>query len=105
MSQRKPSKFPKKYQITNQPTNQGRPDINLCLCWVCRDSLSASALAGVVGYTQINPIPRGGRSIRRFARQRPVMRSSQCKTQRIEYPQCQFISNRTNHFEWGVTKP
>src|ERR1039457_756496 len=105
MSERKLSALPRKYQITNQPTNQGRPGISLCLCGGYRDSLSASALAGVVGYTQINPIPRGGRSIRRFARQRPLSRSLQGETQRIQYPPCQFISNRINHFGRGVTKP
>jgi len=41
-------------QITNYPSHQGRPGVRHCLCWAWRDSLSASALAGVEGYTQIN---------------------------------------------------
>jgi hypothetical protein len=42
----------KTHQITNRPTNQGRPGLRLCLCDGYRDSLSASALAGVEGYTK-----------------------------------------------------
>jgi hypothetical protein len=44
----------KRDQITNEPSNQGRPGVRLRLCGGYQDSLSASALAGVVGYTQIN---------------------------------------------------
>jgi hypothetical protein len=41
-------------QMTNYPSHQGRPQIRRCLCSEWGDSLSASALAGVEGYTQIN---------------------------------------------------
>ena len=51
-------------QITNHPTNQGWHEVRLCLCGEYRASLSASALAGVEGYKQINRSQgAGGQSI------------------------------------------
>jgi hypothetical protein len=52
MNKRKVPTSQKTHQITNRPTNQGRPKAKHCLCRGCRDSLSASALAGVEGYTK-----------------------------------------------------
>jgi hypothetical protein len=92
-------------QITNQPTNQGRPLVKLCFCGGYAACLSASARAGVVGYTQINSSQGAGDSIRRFARQRPILRSCQRETQRIQYPPSQFIRFVLNNLEGGVTKP
>jgi hypothetical protein len=50
-------------QITNHPTNQGRHTAKVRLCSESRVSLSASALAGVEGYTQINLSQGAGVSI------------------------------------------
>jgi hypothetical protein len=69
----------KRDQITNKPSNQGRPGVRPCLYGGCRAPLSASALAGVVGYTKsTNPKGRAvDSSIRpskaRHSRKLPAM--------------------------------
>ena len=92
-------------QITNQPTNQGRPGISLCLCGGYRDSLSASALAGVVGYTQINLSQGAGGQFVNSPVKGPPFTEIASDAQRIQYPPTQFISCSINRLERGVTKP
>jgi hypothetical protein len=104
MTQKTCIRVPERDQLINQSTHQGRPRESALLCKGCRALLSASALAGVAGY-QLNHIPRGGRSICRFARQRPAMSSLRGETRRTEYPPCQFIAQRIKYLERGVTKP
>ena len=89
-------------QITNQPTNQGRHTAKHCLCCEYRVSFVSFGPSRGQGYTQINPIPRGGRPITWYARQRHIWRVSK---QRTQYPPSQFIPHAINHLERGVTKP
>ena len=92
-------------QITNHPTNQGRHRTKPCLCCEYGVSLSASALAGVEGYTQINlSLGAGGRYVDTPAKGIFLL-NRECIEQRIQYPPCQFITQRINRLERGVTKP
>jgi hypothetical protein len=92
-------------QITNQPSNQGRHRVRLCLRGGYRVLLSASALAGVEGYTKSTyPKGRAYQSIGTPAKG-IFLRSRLSIKQRIQYPPTQFISCSINRLERGVTKP
>jgi hypothetical protein len=92
-------------QMTNQPTNQGWHGVRLCFCGGCRVSLSASALAGVEGYTKsTDPKGRAAQSIGTPAKGIFPLSPVSIK-QRIQYPPCHRIHHAINYLDGGVTKP
>ena len=96
---------PKRDQITNQPTNQGWPRVRLCLCRGMQSFVVSFGPSRGRGIHQINLSQGAGGRFVDSPVKGPRFVYSEAKTRRIQYPPCQFITHRINHFKRGVTKP
>jgi len=105
MNKRKVPTSQKTHQITNLPTNQGRPRAKLCLCRGMQRFVVSFGPSRGRGIHQINRSQGAGSRFVDLPAKGPLTQELPAKTQRIEYPPCQFIVQRINYLERGVTKP